>query len=311
VVAVLNRSTPSLVTIDGKSDDTIFNIENLTGGSGNDTLIGDINSNILIGGAGNDSLAGDDGNDLLSGDAGNDLLTGGAGNDSLTGGSGIDTFSVESGTDTISDLGVGGADILTVASGAIANATLGAAWTATAASINSGTEFLTSAGYAVDLSKVISGNGFTVTNTGLATTFTGSSGADTLIGGTGADTLIGGAGHDSLTGGAGNDLFIFNSTLDAKLNIDTITDFVSGQDKIQLNTTLFKSIGTGTALENSAFFAGTAAHAATDRIIYNKATGALLYDDDGNGSHAAVQVAILGTTDHPTQLLSSDFVVHG
>ena len=104
---------------------------------------------------------------------------------------------------------------------------------------------------------------------------------------------------------------LFNSTLDAKLNIDTITDFVSGQDKIQLNKTVFSALGAIATLADSAFYAGTASHAATDRILYNKATGALLYDDDGTGSHAAVQFATLGTTTHPVQLLASDFVVHG
>ena len=117
-----------------------------------------------------------------------DVLVGGAGNDSLTGGSGIDTFTVDIGTDTITDLGVGGADVLTVALGATAYATVGAAWTATAASVNNGTEYLSSAGYKVDLSGILTGNGFSVTNTEAAVSFTGSSGNDTLIGGVGNDT---------------------------------------------------------------------------------------------------------------------------
>ena len=272
------------------------------------------------------TLTGSSGNDNLIGGAGNDTLIGGLGNDLLTGGSGVDTFNVTSGTDVISDLGLGGTDILTVSANATASAALGAAWTASSMSINNGTELLTSAGYAVDLSKVTLGHGFSISNVGNAASFTGSglddsinggSGNDVLIGGAGNDTLVGGTGNDLLTGGAGSDLFIFNSILNSSSssssssNIDTIIDFVTGQDKIQLNTSIFKALGTGTTLADSALYAGTAAHAATDRIIYNKATGALLYDDDGNGSHTAVQFATLGTTTHPVQILASDFVVHG
>ena len=52
----------------------------------------------------------------------------------------------------------------------------------------------------------------------------------------------------------------------------------------------------------------TAAHDATDRLIYNTTTGALYYDADGTGVTAAVQVALLGSTTHPT-LAYDDFMV--
>jgi Ca2+-binding RTX toxin-like protein len=57
-------------------------IENATGGSGNDVLLGNSAANVLTG---------NDGNDSLIGREGNDLLVGGAGNDSLTGSDGVDT----------------------------------------------------------------------------------------------------------------------------------------------------------------------------------------------------------------------------
>jgi Ca2+-binding RTX toxin-like protein len=67
----------------GAGIDTLYGFENIFGGRGNDTLIGDDGDNILNGGAGNDTLTGGDGADTLIGGDGNDLLTGGDGNDTF------------------------------------------------------------------------------------------------------------------------------------------------------------------------------------------------------------------------------------
>jgi Ca2+-binding RTX toxin-like protein len=72
--------------------DTISNVENVIGGSGNDSIAGDAGANQLTGGDGNDDLAGRGGDDTIDGGAGNDNLTGGAGADKLIGGAGADTF---------------------------------------------------------------------------------------------------------------------------------------------------------------------------------------------------------------------------
>lgn len=61
------------------ADNTI--IENATGGSARDLLIGNDVANVLTGLGGDDVLRGLAGNDTLVGGAGNDVLTGGAGND--------------------------------------------------------------------------------------------------------------------------------------------------------------------------------------------------------------------------------------
>ena len=53
------------------------------------------------------------------------------------------------------------------------------------------------------------------------------------IGGPGSDKLTGGTGDDTLTGGTGDDTFVF-SPLDG-FGIDTITDFETGTDKIDLS----------------------------------------------------------------------------
>ncbi len=51
---------------------------------------------------------------------------------------------------------------------------------------------------------------------------------------------------------------------------------------------------------------GTGAHDATDRIVYNRSTGALLYDADGVGGTAAVRFATLAPK---LVLTAADFLV--
>lgn len=69
-------------------------------------------------------------------------------------------------------------------------------------------------------------------------TLLGGSGEDTLVGGAGNDILDGGSNNDVLTGGAGRDIFRFSSASDtgtSSLSRDIITDFVHGEDKIDLS----------------------------------------------------------------------------
>ena len=88
--------------------DTLTNIENITGSSGDDHITGDGNNNILRGGSGNDILIGGAGNDWLYGD--NDV-------DTLTGGSGADRFiwtywDDVSDVDTITDFNAADGDVI-------------------------------------------------------------------------------------------------------------------------------------------------------------------------------------------------------
>ncbi|KRA97542.1 hypothetical protein ASD83_10470 [Devosia sp. Root685] len=64
----------------------------------------------------------------------------------------------------------------------------------------------------------------------------GSNGNDILTGGDGDDLLFGGLGNDTLTGGMGHDTFRFAEMGTA--NADTITDFVAGEDTIDLGALL-------------------------------------------------------------------------
>jgi serralysin len=93
-------------------EDTFVTIENLTGSSFDDILIGNADANKLIGGRGGDRLAGRGGNDVLvgangrdqlSGGAADDVLTGGSGRDVLTGGGGSDSFTFERNGDVRGD----------------------------------------------------------------------------------------------------------------------------------------------------------------------------------------------------------------
>lgn len=195
----------------------------------------DVPGVVVVGTTGNDNLVGGAGPDSVFGGLGNDTLNGSFGDDVLTGGQGNDLFIVSAGTDTIIDLG-DGQDNLTVQVGTIANATVVADYSATSASIIAGEANLTTSGFAVNLSASLGPKGYTVTNTGAATTLIGSGFADTLNGGTGNDTLnagggndvvVGGAGADSIDGGLGNDTLtggLGNDTFTIGLGTDEVTD---------------------------------------------------------------------------------------
>jgi Ca2+-binding RTX toxin-like protein len=77
---------------DGEGDNVGSDVEDVTGGSGADTLIGNAADNELAGGSGDDTIAGGDGNDGLNGGAGRDTIDGGGGRDDLVGGAGADTL---------------------------------------------------------------------------------------------------------------------------------------------------------------------------------------------------------------------------
>ena len=137
----------------------------------------------------------------------------------------------------------------------------------------------------------------------------GGSGRDILSGGTGNDWLHGGTGADRLTGGQGRDNFVFDSKFGTS-NVDTITDFTSGEDKIVISPWQVPGSGlTPLGLWPGQFYAAAGAtegHDKSDRIIYDTASGALYYDVDGSGSKDAVQIAVLsGAPD----LRSSDIAI--
>jgi len=135
--------------------------------------------------------------------------------------------------------------------------------------------------------------------------------SDRLFGNSGGDSLQGGGGDNRLIGGAGSDRFV----LDAPgAGVDTLTDFISGTDKIVLSkatfTTLTSAVGQG--LEQAGEFAsvGTVGAIATSAalIVYNSATGALFYNANGRADGFGTGGQIANLSGSPT-LTASDFLL--
>jgi Ca2+-binding RTX toxin-like protein len=225
--------------------------------------------------SGNDLITGSLFNDYIIGYAGNDLINGLAGADTMVGGAGDDTYVVDNEGDTVIENAGEGIDLVQVAI-----ATAGGTYTLTT-NVENGT-----------LTNRVA---FNLTGNDLNNVLIGNAAANTLTGGDGNDRLIGGLGNDTLTGGEGSDTFVFNTALNSRTNLDTITDFVSGTDKIEIAKSIMTRLGNVGELTEAQFKIGAAASESPHRIIYNETTGGLFYDADGSGTGAAVQIAILGT----------------
>ena len=236
--------------------DTFSGIENVTGSFYEDVLIGTDGRNVLVGSDGDDRLVslGDD-----------DTLDGGAGIDVMIGGLGSDTYFVDNAADVVTEYGDQGIDeVRTTVS-----------WTLTA---GADVETLRTTEDAVMA----------------AINLTGNANGNIVRGNAGNNVISGGDGNDELTGLGGQDSFLFDTALSAVVNIDAITDFNVTDDTIWLDADIFSSSLTpGNSVAGSQFVIGAAALDAGDRIIYNNATGAVLYDSDGTGPTAAIQFARL------------------
>ena len=129
--------------------------------------------------------------------------------------------------------------------------------------------------------------------------FKGTKKADALTGTAGRDIIKGLAGKDVLSGGAGQDAFVFDSKPNKKTNLDKVADFSVADDSIWLENKIFTQLGkkgseTAPAqLKKSFFVVGDKAKDKNDYLIYSKKSGKLLYDVDGSGAKAAVEIATL------------------
>ena len=200
----------------------------------------------ITAGSGDDVLTGGGGNDILDGMGGNDILDGGAGTD-------VADFYYRSAT---ADLTL---DVWDNASTTYWKQDSNGDWTQTGATSADYQRFavdISAAGDGTDIetdyfknierfiitagagNDVLSGhNGDDRLYGGAGNdVLSGHNGDDRLYGRDGNDELYGGAGIDMLVGGTGDDIFVLN--LGGTSNdLDTVRDFVDGNNKIRVDTT--------------------------------------------------------------------------
>jgi Ca2+-binding RTX toxin-like protein len=251
---------------------------NIVGGNGNDTLDGDDGGNKLFGGAGNDTL---------NGDGGSDRLNGGPGADTMAGGTGNDVYRVDNvGDRTIEAVGEGTDTVL-----ARIGYTLGAGQAVERLRADAGMTGLTLGGNAFN-NNIQGGDGNdTLTGGDGIDKLGGGGGDDTLSGGNGNDKLTGGIGNDKLTGGIGNDIFLFDSAFIGVANVDTVADFDTAHDRIELDHAYIAGLPLG-ALSASAFALDSATGTAA-QIVYDTSRGSLFYDSNGADPGGATRFATL------------------
>lgn len=334
VVEAANGGTDRVISSIGFSLAKLANIENLRlSGAAHIDATGDSLANVIEGNTGSNTLRGNSGNDTLNGAAGNDKLYGGSGADALTGGTGQDIFIFDTGlgvahVDRIIDFSVADDtiwldDAVFTKAGRIGDLKASAFHIGSKADdsddriiydMTAGKLFYdadgSGAGAAVQFATIGKNLALTVNDFDVVTAMNilhGGTGSDTLTAGSGNDRIYGNLGADTLTGGAGKDTFVFD-TKPSSTNIDTIKDFSVADDTIWLDNAVFNRAGAVGDLKTEAFCVGTKAKDASDRVIYDTATGKLWYDADGNGKSAAIQIALLTKN---LSLTANDFDIIG
>ncbi|MCB1517484.1 MAG: S8 family serine peptidase [Hyphomicrobiaceae bacterium] len=191
--------------VEGQFEDLVL-LGGARKGSGNNAdnhISGSRSSNVLDGDRGDDTLAGRGGDDRMHGGQGDDVLNGGTGRDVASGDAGADRLNGGKGNDRLD--GGSGNDLL---------------------SGSQGKDQLSGSAGKDNLSG---GTG--------ADRLDGGNDRDHLAGGSGNDHLSGGRGNDVLTGGRGRDVFVFGKHDGA----DTITDFGTGHDRLNLSAFHYKT----------------------------------------------------------------------
>lgn len=137
----------------------------------------------------------------------------------------------------------------------------------------------------------------------------GNSTANILRGGDGNDTLFGGLGADVLFGGEGEDIFVFNSQLDKKSNVDVIKDFSVGEDLMVLDKAIFSAFDSTGVVPSDNFIVGKKALGVNDYLLFDSSKGALYYDADGFGKGAAIQFATVDLVGLSGLVAHENFVI--
>ncbi|MCB9729957.1 MAG: calcium-binding protein [Deltaproteobacteria bacterium] len=257
------RTGDLTVTLDGVANDGLASetdnvgtdVENITGGAGDDTLTGSNIGNKILGGDGDDTLSGGTGNgdctldvDVLEGGAGDDIFNQGSAadcGDSMVGGAGTDTANYGSRTN---DLTI---DI-----------------------DNSSDDGEAAEGDNVktDVEKVVGGAGDDV--------ITGSSGADILDGGAGDDTLSGAAGDDTFLEGAADS---GSDVMNGGLGTDTV-DYSARVADLTVTLCMDSAAATGDSTVGDCATHNDGLAGELDQLINIEGVQAGTGDDDITGS---------------------------
>lgn len=271
---------------------TLTGADSILGGGGSDSVFSGSGNDTISGGAGADNLNGQNGNDSIVGDADNDILIGGAGHDTLSGNVGNDFLSGQDGVNQL--FGNEGND--TLQGGGLRDLLFGEA----------GDDRLFGLQGDDDLDG---GDG--------ADSLIGAVGADSLTGGTGADTLQGDLGSDTLDGGA--DFDRINEVFDTNLTIvgSTLstpsfgTDSVVAVERIQVSGGAANNFFDARQATVPVFLAGAAGN---DTLLGgSKADGITGGDGDdvlSGGGGADVLDGGPGT-DYVLEKANADFTVNG
>jgi Ca2+-binding RTX toxin-like protein len=275
----------------------------------------------MQGDGGDNTIVGGAGNDVIDGHGGNDLIVGGGSSDALFGGTGADTFKYMaisdslqgSGADTIFDF-ASGTDKIDLSAISINHISTIDNGTAEFVFIETTSGTLMQINFVgVDVAKpgdfnVTGGTNYYIQGDEGNNTLIGGNGKDVIDGHGGNDVIIGGGNTDALFGGAGSDTFKYLAASDSTPGApDTIFDFASGTDKIDLTAVhtsskdVFNILVSGGA---SYIFVDLGGDGVNDMLI--QATGTVTASDilwnktsDAVASPAVVQITAIpaGETD--------------
>ncbi|SFK69470.1 M10 family metallopeptidase C-terminal domain-containing protein, partial [Caulobacter sp. UNC279MFTsu5.1] len=253
------------------------------------------------------SATGDANANILISDGSAHTLTGRGGADTLTGAGGADVFAYEAigdstvaAFDTITDFTHGSDTLgLTPLITGTTKLTLTTDGTDKILSIDldgDGTAEgqIKSLGQGLEVTDIVTGVanfGFTINGSSGGDTLTGGSGADTINGAGGADWIRGGGGGDALAGGAGVDTFLYAVGDSTSAQWDTITDFATGEDKLDISAVDAGTVAIARFGSSTFVYFGSGAGASvvqvngdlkfTDLIVSNAVHGYTLYAGGG------------------------------